>query len=134
MTLSFSSVWLLLCLHFDALLCLFYFRTFAASALERRELESQESHFTTRDPLSTASVSSFFCGIFVGTAVEKCRPALMDDLPVFAVPNFMIQGGDFTMGNGRGGESIYGKTSMEKGRIIFQFPASDLSTALFETS
>ena len=31
------------------------------------------------------------------------------------MPSFMCQGGDTTLGNGQGGESIYGKTFADEG-------------------
>jgi len=45
------------------------------------------------------------------------------------IPQFMLQGGDFTDGNGRGGESIYGEKFADESFAIKHTGAGDLSMA-----
>lgn len=45
------------------------------------------------------------------------------------IPSFMVQGGDFTQGNGRGGESIYGRKFNDEGFPFKHTKAGQLSMA-----
>lgn len=45
------------------------------------------------------------------------------------IPSFMVQGGDFTQGNGRGGESIYGGKFDDEGFPFKHTRAGQLSMA-----
>ena len=45
------------------------------------------------------------------------------------IPSFMVQGGDFTQGNGRGGESVYGGKFDDEGFPFKHTKAGQLSMA-----